>query len=65
MAVLKIFLRLLCIMLFIVTLPLLALQALYLLIIWCVKGGYIVQDPLPFIVINAFDKWLVKHNINL
>ena len=65
MVVLKIFLRLLCIILFIVTIPLLGFQALYLLVMWCIKGGYISQDPLPFIVVDAFDKWLIKHDIDL
>ena len=32
---------------------------------WCIKGGYISQDPLPFIAVDAFDKWLIKHDIDL
>ena len=65
MRVLKILIRLLCIILFIIAIPLIPLQLLYMGIRWAFDGGYVIVNPLPFAVVDWIDTWCEKHGIDL
>ena len=65
MRVLKILIRLLCITLFIISIPLIPLQLLYMGVRWAFDGGYATGDPLPFAVVDWIDTWCEKHGIDL
>ncbi len=65
MRILKILIRLLCIILFIIAMLLLPLQLLYMGVIWVFDGEYVASDPLPFEVLDRIDTLCEKYGINL
>ncbi len=68
MVVLKILIRILCVILFVVSIPLVPLQVLVAGIVWCFKGGYSIDllgSPLPFAVVDWIDTICDKHGIDL
>jgi len=65
MRILKILIRLLCIILFIIAMLLVPLQLLYMGVRWVFDGGHVISDPLPFEVMDRIDTWCEKYGIDL